>query len=202
MLTEHVSETDLLLAFDGELASQRAAAVRAHTANCRSCETQWTQLSALSRDVAAFGPAVSLQPEAAAVASLRARLAKVEKRSSWTTRSLVFANSLAAIAAACVCILLLPSLRHANRVADLAVPHAAAVYDIDQAVPQGYMSLPFADPALPIDESAVLPVELTAEDLELMGVPASDVPPGSGVQAEILLGMDGWPRAIKIVEQY
>jgi len=196
MLTDHVPEADLLLALDGELPSDRVAAIRAHTAVCPSCETRWARFSGLSGEVAALCPAVALQSEERAVASLRARLERVEGRTSWTSRSLVFANTLAAVAAACACIFLLPSLRPVNRVAD-----RAAAYDFEQAVPQGYTSLPFADPALPLDDATVLPVELSAEDLELMGISATEIPAGGGVQAEIILGVDGWPRAIRIDDQ-
>ncbi len=82
----------------------------------------------------------------------------------------MWANALAAVAVAITCLVLLPSLRMRNH----AAPHPAAIYDFDQAVPPGYVSLPFADPALPLDDATVLPVELTAEDLELMGIDPAD----------------------------
>jgi hypothetical protein len=69
-------------------------------------------------------------------------------------------------------------------------------------VPPGYVSLPFADPALPLDDAEVLPVELSPEDLELMGLASDDAgdAPQGDVKAEILIGIDGWPRAIRFVE--
>ena len=72
-------------------------------------------------------------------------------------------------------------------------------YDLEPAIPAGYVSLPFADPALPLDDATVLPVQLSPDDLEMMGLDAADASP-DGVEAEILIGMDGWPRAIRIVE--
>jgi hypothetical protein len=208
-MSEHVSETDLLLAYDGELSPDRDEAVRHHRRVCGACEEKWVRLAGLSQEVAMLQcPQVAFRPEETAVAALLSRIdhvhrekGRLESRTSLASRWLVWGNTLAAVAVAITCIIWLPSLR----VRDHAAAHLPAIYDFDQAVPAGYVSLPFADPALPLDDSTVLPVELTAEDLELMGIDAADytnAAPRDGVHAEILLGMDGWPRAIRIVEQY
>ncbi len=145
-------------------------------------------------------PRVEFRPEETAVALLVGRIdhlgwkqARPERMTLLGSRWLAWANTLAAVAVAVTCILWLPSLRMRDHAA-----HASPIYDYDQAVPAGFVSLPYADPALPLDDATVLPVDLSAEDLEMMGVDAD----GNGAKAEILLGMDGWPRAIRIVEQY
>lgn len=206
-MNEHVSESDLLLAFDGELPPERNAVIRDHMQECQACETQWTALQQLSEQLAAVTRQdVTFQPQETAVAALVARIDQPDKRRV-TPRVLVFANALAAVAAAAICLLMWPSFRGAKHPA----LHPDAVYDFEEAVPEGYVSLPFGDPALPLDDAAVLPVELSAEDLELMDptlseaindAEASALLAGSktAVKAEILIGMDGWPRAIRIVE--
>jgi hypothetical protein len=203
-MSEHVSETDLLLAFDGELSPDRDEVVRDHRHACAVCEEKWALLAGLSQDVAMLQcPQVEFRPEETAVAALVSRIDHVrrEKRAPLPSRWLVWGNTLAAVAVAATCLVCFPALRSRDR----AVAHPPVVYDFDQAVPAGYVSLPFADPALPLDDATVLPVELTAEDLELMGIDAPDdnsAGTRDGVKAEILLGVDGWPRAIRIVEQY
>jgi hypothetical protein len=197
-MNEHVSEKDLLLAFDGELPAERSEAVRAHTRDCAMCDEKWASLGQLSEEVAGMRSTnIRFRPQEAAVSSLVARLNRAgsPRKTHWAGRSLVFANTLVAVAVAITCIVMFPTPRRATP----ATPHPAAVYDLDETVPAGYVSLPFADPALPLDDAEVLPVELSAEDLELMGVDASDAPE-DGVQAEVLIGIDGWPRAIRIVE--
>ena len=166
-MTEHVSEQDLLLAFDGELPPDREEAVRTHTRCCAACEEKWMRLGHLSQQVAALQcPDVKFQPREAALAALQSRLDSVPARKSfWTSHSLAFANTLAAVAVAITCIVLLPSLR----VTKTVVAHPPVAYDLEQAVPPGYTSLPFADPALPLDDAEVLPVELSAEDLAIDG---------------------------------
>jgi hypothetical protein len=199
--SEHISEKDLLLAFDGELPSDRNEAVRAHTRECRECEARWESLANLSQNVMTLCPNVTLQPQETAVATLMSRLDKAgaPKKTYWMSHSLAFANALVAVAVAITCIVVFPSLR----VVSHTVSHTPVAYETDQSVPPGYVSLPFADPALPLDDAAVVPVQLSAEDLELMGfdaVDAANAAPQGGVQAEILIGMDGWPRAIRFVE--
>jgi hypothetical protein len=206
-MNEHISETDLLLAFDGELPHERNAAIRDHTQDCPACGNKWTALDRMSEQLTAMmRPDVAFRPQEAAVAALVARIDRPDKRRI-TPRVLVFANALAAVAAAAICLLMWPSFRGAKHPA----PHPDAVYDFEEAVPEGYVSLPFGDPALPLDDASVLPVELSAEDLELMDpalseaisdAQASALLAGSktAVKAEILIGMDGWPRAIRIVE--
>jgi hypothetical protein len=209
-MSEHVSETDLLLAFDGELSPELDEAVRRHRQGCGACEEKWVRMAGLSQDVAMLQcPQFAFRPEETAVAALLARIDHVrrEKKTPLHSRWLVWGNTMAAVAVAVTCIVWLPSLRMKDHASLYSTghssAHASATYDFDQAVPAGYVSLPFADPALPLDDSTVVPVELTAEDLELMGIDTGiNTASRGGVQAEILLGMDGWPRAIRIVEQY
>jgi len=199
-MIEHITDSDLLLAFDGELTAERNEAVLEHTRDCALCQGTWTKLKSLSEQVVEMRHVdVTLEPQEVAAARLLQRLdhPTASRKTHWTTRSLVFANSLAAVAVATTCIVLWPSMRVAKHVA----VSSPAAYDLEQPVPPGYVSLPFADPTLPLDDAAVLPVNLSAEDLELMGFDANDTPQ-DGVKAELLIGMDGWPRAIRIVEQF
>jgi hypothetical protein len=206
-MIEHVSQQDLLLAYDGELSPDRQEAVHAHAHSCPQCREQWLNLAELSQGVVAVQcPKVRFRPDEAAVEALLSKLDSqpVRTRTFWTGRSLAMANTLAAVAVAITCIVLAPSLnrRSVVHVASAGI-QAPLTDDMESAVPPGYVSLPYADPALPLDDSEVLPVELSAEDLELMGLGSSDATADATpdrVQAEILIGMDGWPRAIRIVQ--
>ncbi|HEY3838490.1 MAG TPA: zf-HC2 domain-containing protein [Bryobacteraceae bacterium] len=206
-MIEHVSPQELLLAYDGELPPERQESVHAHARSCPECRAQWVRLADLSQVVATLQcPEVEFRPEETAVASLVSRIGSAPevRKQHWSVPSLAVANTLVAVAVAITCIVLLPSISRAPiENAHSAVVLPPAVDDQDPGLPAGYVSLPYADPALPIDDSEVLPVELTAEDLELMGLSSSDAANDSTqdkVQAEILIGMDGWPRAIRIVQ--
>ena len=176
-MTEHVSPQDLLLAYDGELPPERQEYVHSHARSCTECREQWIQLADVSQDVAVLQcPEVEFRPEDTAVAALLSRIGSgsEESRRRWAP-SLAVANTLVAVAVAITCIVLLPSIsrapvKYSHTVAALPLANE----DQEPAVPAGYVSLPYADPALPIDDSEVLPVELTAEDLALMGLSSGD----------------------------
>jgi hypothetical protein len=206
-MNEHVSQQDLLLAYDGELTPDRQEAVHAHARSCPQCREQWFELADLSQRVAVLQcPKVKFRPQEAAVTELVSRLDSEpeRKRAPWTGRSLALANTLAAVAVAVTCIVLAPSIkRHPAVHAPSAGAYGPLTGEMESAVPPGYVSLPYGDPALPLDDAEVLPVELSAEDLELMGLSTSDAAGDvtqDRIQAEVLIGMDGWPRAIRIVQ--
>src|SRR3954471_23522306 len=112
-MIEHISDSDLLLAFDGELTAERTEVVLGHTRDCAVCQGNWTRLKSLSELVVEMRPpGVTLQPQEAAVARLQEKLDNTgtSKKTHWTTRSLVFANSLVAVAVAITCMMLWPSM--------------------------------------------------------------------------------------------
>src|ERR1700683_2100656 len=117
-MIEHVSEQDLLLAFAGELPPDRSDSVHAHTRGCTACKEKWMSLSELSLQVASLQcPDVDFLPQETAVGALLSRMdnanARKQNRPHWTSRSLAVANTLAAVAVAITCIVLLPSLHRA-----------------------------------------------------------------------------------------
>ena len=59
-----------------------------------------------------------------------------------------------------------------------------------------FLSLPYSDRALPLDQAMILQVEMPRAALVSAGVP---VPvSGDPVAAEVILGIDGLPRAIRL----
>jgi hypothetical protein len=164
------------------------------------------RLSDVSGEVAALQcPQVKFRGQETAVAALVGRLDPISpekasrEKANWSR--LVWANTLAAVAVAVTCIVFLPALHSRHPAAAHLAAHINATYDFDESVPAGYVSLPYGDPSLPLEDATVLPVELSAEDLELMGMEGDATGGREHVKAEILLGMDGWPRAIRIIDQ-
>ena len=76
----HLSDEELVLAAEGELAIERAGAVRLHVARCAACRAR---LEAIETVIAAFErayskrPSVALPPAQAGRAQLRARIAEL-----------------------------------------------------------------------------------------------------------------------------
>jgi hypothetical protein len=64
---------------------------------------------------------------------------------------------------------------------------------------QTFFELPFSDASLPLEEATVVRVKLPAESLRAAGVPVEEENANTMLQADLLLGMDGLPRGIRLV---
>jgi hypothetical protein len=64
---------------------------------------------------------------------------------------------------------------------------------------QTYFELPFSDASLPLDEATVVRVKLPAQSLRVAGVPVEEENANTMLLADLLLGMDGLPRGIRLV---
>lgn len=194
MANDHISETEILKALDGELPADRAETVHEHAAQCDACRSKWVRFANLSGQIAEMERAESAHSaRQAAVAALLAGIAKAQ-RGLRIRRMVMRTVSVAAAAILVAAVMLRPGPGPATPAASTG---QRAVLT-NQALPDGYLSLPFADPDLPLDEASVLPVEVSREDLRLIGVQVDGV--AERVQAEVVLGLDGWPRAIRIME--
>jgi len=193
MASEHISETEILKALDGELPADQAEIVREHTGRCDACRSKWVRFANLSGQIAEMERAESSYvARRAALAALLAGIAKAQ-RGLRIRRMVMRTVSVAAAAILVAAVMLRPGPR------PVAPANATGQrVSTSQTLPDGYLSLPFADPGLPLDEASVLPVEVSREDLRLIGVQVDEGV--ERVQAEIVLGMDGWPRAIRIME--
>ena len=105
-----------------------------------------------------------------------------------------------------------PHRRPAVPTAPAAVPKAASVIPVRTGSPHrarrrhapapslaSFVALPFSDRALPLGEATVLHVQLPADELWLAGLPVDPMHASGLVEADLLLGMDGWPRAIRLL---
>ena len=194
MANDHILETEILKALDGELPADRAETVREHTAQCDTCRSKWVRFANLGAQIAEMERAESsYSARRAALAALLAGIAKAQ-RGLRIRRMVMRTVSVAAAAILVAAVMLRPGPRPVKPAASTSQRGVST----SQTLPDGYLSLPFADPDLPLDEASVLPVEVSREDLRLIGVQVDGG--AERVQAEIVLGMDGWPRAIRIME--
>ena len=79
----------------------------------------------------------------------------------------------------------------------LIVPSRPAPPPREQATE--FMALPFSDAALPLDNAPVVRMEFPVESLRLAKINVEGDVAGRTVTADVLLGLDGQPRAIRFV---
>jgi hypothetical protein len=63
-----------------------------------------------------------------------------------------------------------------------------------------FVPLPFAEKIGPEDLGMVVRVQLTRASLQELGYPVTDTPDDDLISADVLVGEDGWPRAIRVVQ--
>ena len=75
------------------------------------------------------------------------------------------------------------------------VAAAGATYAASDFVP-----VPFTGAIAADDPGMVVRVELTRSSLAQLGYPVAEAPDDDLIQADVLVGEDGWPRGVKLVQ--
>jgi len=65
---------------------------------------------------------------------------------------------------------------------------------------QHFVPLPYTDEIGPDDLGMVVHVQLTRASLTELGYPVTDAPDDDLISADVLVGEDGWPRAVRLVQ--
>ncbi len=63
----------------------------------------------------------------------------------------------------------------------------------------GFVPLPYAESGVPLGDGVIVRVQLTASDLNVLGVPALAGAAREPMRAEVLIGQDGVARAVRFV---
>ena len=63
-----------------------------------------------------------------------------------------------------------------------------------------FVPVPFTGAIAPDDPGMVVRVELTRASLAQLGYPVAEAPDDDLIQADVLVGEDGWPRGVKLVQ--
>lgn len=202
---KHPTEAELLLAFDGELEAREAAEIAVHIETCALCRAQFERLKQISGAIVEYHHALRnvrspkrvtrvLVPALAIAALLLIGLwmARPNRPGSQTQ---VAARQAAAHLADATKIVQSVSKTSVQRVARRKRHRPPVAVEVAQ-----FIELPFSDGALPLADAAVVRVEIPVEELLLAGLTVDGRQPGSLVAADLLMGMDGLPRGIRLVQ--
>lgn len=63
-----------------------------------------------------------------------------------------------------------------------------------------FVPVPFTGAIAPDDPGMVVRVQLTRASLAQLGYPVAEAPDDDLIQADVLVGEDGWPRGVKLVQ--
>lgn len=199
----HPTEAQLVLALDRELEQPEAAEVDAHLESCAACRGHWEQLKTLSEDIVEYHHAlrgnrsvksmarVLLPALAVAAILLIALLIGRPNRTDPAPRQVAARPAVESQVAPVVS---QPPVRQVSaRARRRRAPIAAEM--------ARFIELPFSDSVLPLADATIVRVEMPVDELRLAGLTVDGRQPGSLVQADLLMGIDGLPRGIRFVQQ-
>jgi hypothetical protein len=90
---------------------------------------------------------------------------------------------------------------HAAPPAGKKSSHQQAPYDLDRAVwATDFVPVPFSDSLMPDEDAAVVRVRMPRSELASLGFPVSEDGTTQLIKADLLIGQDGQPRAVRLVQ--
>lgn len=207
----HPTEAQLLLALDGELEQAEAKEISLHVGGCAVCRAQWERWKRISERIHEHHQRI-----------LKVRAIPARAQSSGVRVRAIAA--LSGIAAAVACLVWLGGRtsppasapqhttapvqvvaaepRHASPSAEASARRAVSRHKRQSAAVResnSFLALPFSDSALPLGDATVVRVQMGVEELQSTGLPILDARPGAAVEADVLMGIDGLPRGIRLV---
>lgn len=202
----HLTHETLVRAFDGELPPDERLEFEQHLGVCADCLEEFDRIADLSSDVARLVD----RPSVARTRQTREQLAEKMAVSASNGQSKGLRSRLVPWAAAAAALIALVSgagvyfiathSRSLSRKAQAGIELPGTESLVDSAdLP--FIQLPYSNPALPLESEQIVRVNMRLSDLASTGVitmaaPASD----AWVQADVLLGMDGEPYGIHLLE--
>lgn len=193
-MAPHPADELLVLWLDGELEPAEADALRKHLDGCTDCQRRHAAYRRLSEDIVSLHKMTEAAPR--------------RRRNIWWWPAAAAAVLVAAFWAR-------PPARPVEALPPLAAvtipapPPPAPAQPRAQKAPAArteaqpareFIPLPFSDHTLPMADSPVVRVSLPVENLRLASFRISPELEGQRVLADVVLGMDGLPRAIRLVE--
>jgi hypothetical protein len=86
---------------------------------------------------------------------------------------------------------------HRSKAKGMGHPRATVANATDWATP--FVQLPYADTIAPLESTAIVRLVLPRSALASLGLPVNEDVAGESISADLLLGEDGSPRAIRVV---
>lgn len=202
--TNHLTQDTLVRAFDGELSAVERLEIELHLGGCEQCLEEFDRLADLSNEIAwLVDRTVVSKPRQAREQLMEQMAASVSPQQSASSKARLFAWASAAAALLALAVGFGDYVRHSHSSSALAnatVKTAGAPAAAISSEPS-FIRLPYSNPALPLESEKIVRVNLRLSDLASAGVvKIASQAPDAWIQADVLLGMDGEPYGIRLLE--
>ncbi|HLH05587.1 MAG TPA: zf-HC2 domain-containing protein [Bryobacteraceae bacterium] len=201
----HPDNSVLIRHLDGELAGEEWVRVDTHLACCPECRARQLEFRDLSSGIEAALRAVPARASAAERVQLGEKLAEAPRSASSSVIVLRrFGWGMALAAGLALAVLLAPLTSKAPRTKTVADTQRAlaAVSSGININGETFIALPYSDPALPLNASRIVEMQVPVSALAEAGVAVQPSWNGNGdgtVAANVLLGIDGQPLGIDVL---
>jgi hypothetical protein len=203
---EHLRNDLLIKALDEELSGCERVAVEAHIATCEKCRDKLEELRCFSDGVETLvGSCIPVYP-ADARENLASRMNEICSRPTHAApRKLVWQIGLGMGIAAtlALAVLFAPHYHQATKpLGSSAVAAQSNTFEIDG---ETFIALPYSNPDLPLAGPHIVEMQVPVASLQDAGIVFEPVSneisaPDRSVLADVLLGMDGQPLGVHILE--
>lgn len=205
-MCDHPNDGLLVRYLDGELSDRRFLVVREHLASCSYCRHRQGEFASLSSEVqlllAAGSAEVTVQLRERLEKALLARSGKPQKSvPAKVMRRFAWGMTIAAMLALGV----LLAAYSEKRLTYAPVPEAAMLEARTISINgENFVSLPYSNPDLPLNAPRIVEMRVPISSLASVGIVPELVGEGAGdhtVLANVLLGLDGQPRGVHVLEE-
>jgi hypothetical protein len=202
----HLTRETLVRAFDCELSTDERLELEQHLGQCVNCLEEFDRIADLSSDIARLVDRTSVvRPRQARehLAEMMAASASRGQSRGLRSRLVPWMAAAAALIAlvfgAGVYFIATHSRSLSPKVQAGVVQRGAESWVQSTDLP--FVQLPYSNPALPLESERIVRVNMRLSDLASTGVVAMTTPASDAwVQADVLLGMDGEPYGIHLLE--
>lgn len=202
----HPNDGLLVRYLDGELSDKRFLVVREHLASCSDCRHRQGEFASLSSEVqllvAAGSAEATVQLRKDLEEALLTRSGKSQKSvPAKVMRRFAWGMTIAAILA--LVVLLAPHFE--KSLTQVPVPETAMLEARTISINgENFVSLPYSNPDLPLNAPRIVEMRVPISSLASAGIVPEPVGEGVGdhtVLANVLLGLDGQPRGVHVLEE-
>jgi hypothetical protein len=96
----------------------------------------------------------------------------------------------------------IPATSQPDQVTNKETENVSVAEKLDSGSPviADFVPVPFTDGIAPDDPGMVVRVQLTRASLAQLGYPVAETPDEGLIRADVLVGEDGWPRGVRLVQ--
>ncbi len=204
---DHLTSALLVKAMDAELTSGEVASVMEHLARCEECREKYESFRGVSLAIESGVAGVAVGDPSSEPESLRQKLQarQAAQRHGQTPERVLWRFGWGMAIAASIALGIVMAPRNKNTADTQHSVQAATVASAIEVGGESFVPLPYSNPDLPVNESRIVEMQVPVSALNDIGIVLESVSnresaPDRSVLADVLMGTDGQPLGVHVLE--